>query len=303
MKKSDFDIYFDLAFATNNQTRFERWFVDMAACVFGLDFESIKAGGVKGDKKSDGRRISTETIYQCYAPESPKTFAEEAKTKILDSFPEVTKYWPDVKEWVFVHNNVGGLPPSASDALEELRSEYEKISIAAPSPPRRFLKDEFHDKLSIQQMIDLYPSASINFGSVQMEHIRPLLKKIIAERTAAPDPNAFGEIPDEDKLNFNKLSPDSKYDITRAQPHIAIVDRYLKSLNTPQNASIIQAEMRTKYLELKDRGYLPDEILAEMLRFVGGDGMSTENAAAYVILAYYFDACDIFENIPGGEEC
>lgn len=223
MKKIDFDIHFDNAFATLSQTRFEDWFARMASRVYGTDFELIKAGGRHGDKKSDGRRISTETIFQCYAPESSKTFAEKAKAKIADSFPEVLNYWPNLSEWVLVHNNVEGLPTSASDKLEELRKEYPALKISTAG--RSFLKDELHDRLSMQQMIDVYPSASLNFSEIQMAHIRPLLKKIVEARRVDPDPMNFGDIPDESKLDFNRLSPDSKYDIRRARPHIDVVDR------------------------------------------------------------------------------
>lgn len=296
MKKSDFDIHFDNAFATLNQARFEDWFARMASRVYGTDFELIKAGGRNGDKKSDGRRISTETVFQCYAPESPKTFAEKAKAKIADSFPEILGYWPNVNEWVLVHNNIEGLPTSASDKLEELRSEYPALKISTAC--RSFLKDELHDKLSMQQMIDVYPSASLNFSEVQMAHIRPLLKKIVGARSVDPDPTNFGDIPDESKLDFNRLSQDSKYDIRRARPHIDVVDRYIAGMPNPQNASIIQAEMRAKYIELKEFGYDPDEILGKLLVFCGGGETATVSAAAYVIVAYYLDACDIFENVP-----
>lgn len=298
MNKSDFDLHFELAFTTNNQTKFEQWFVNMAAAVFGSDFELIKAGGHDGDKKSDGRCVSTETVFQCYAPESPKTFAEKAKTKILDSFPEVTTYWPNLKEWVFVHNNAEGLPTTASDALEEVRKQHPTINICAPSPPRRYLKDNFHDQLKLQQMLDIYPAASWNFSAVSMDTIRPLLKKVISERTAQPSATQFGDLPDERKLDFNALSPDAKYDLKRARPHVDIVDRYLRGMSNPQHASIIQAEMRAKYEETRDLGYDPDEMLGKLLTFVGSDGTPTGSAAAYVILAYYFDACDIFENAP-----
>jgi hypothetical protein len=301
MKKSDFDIHFENAFATMNQTRFEDWFARMASRVYGTDFELIKAGGKSGDKKSDGRRISSETIFQCYAPESPKTFAEKAKAKIADSFPAVVNYWPALKEWIFVHNNVDGLPTSASDKLEELRKEYSKLAIATAC--RSFLKDDLHDKLSMQQMIDIYPSASLNFSDVQMSHIRPLLKRIIEARSVNPDPSNFGDIPDESKLDFNRLSPDSKYDIRRARPHIDVVDRYIAGMPNPQNASIIQAEMRAKYLELRELGYDPDEIMGKLLAFCGGGVTATVSAAAYVIVAYYLDACDIFENVPQGVPC
>ncbi len=303
MNKSNFDLYFDLALETNNQTKFEDWFAQMAACVFGADFELIKAGGHHGDKKSDGRRISTETVYQCYAPESSRRFAEKAKDKIFDSFPEVTTYWPNMKGWVFVHNNVEGLPTTASDVLEKLREQYPAITISAPSPPRRFLKDNFHDKLSLQQMLDLYPAASRNFSAVSMGDVRPLLKKIIAEKTVQPDPTAFGELPDRAKLDFNALSPDAKHDLTRARPHVDIVDRYLSGMNNPQHASVIQTQMRSKYEELRDLGYTSDEVLGKLLTFVGSDGTPTVSAAAYVILAYYIDACDIFENVPSFATC
>lgn len=302
MQKTDFNLHFDLAFATINQTKFEEWFANMAASVFGTDFELIKAGGHNGDKKSDGRRISTETIYQCYAPESPSTFASNAPNKIRDSFPEVTTYWPNLKEWIFVHNNADGISTNVSDVLDELRAQHPKIKISA-APPRRFLKDEFHDKLSLQQMIDIYPSASRNFLSVTMENVRPLLKKVIAARAIQTNPNIFGDIPDKAKLDFNKLSPDAKYDIERARTHVDVVDRYLSGMSNPQHASVIQTQMRAKYDEARDLGHTPDEIMARMLTFVGSDGTPSVSAAAYVILAYYFDACDIFENVPNGASC
>lgn len=288
MNKESFNIYFDNAFATMNQTKFENWFADMACRVYGKDFELIKAGGSHGDKKSDGRRISTETIYQCYAPESPKTFAAKAKSKISDSFPAVIDYWPNIQEWIFVHNNEQGISTSISDKLEELRAKYININIVTAS--RSFLKDELHDKLTLQHLIDIYPSASLDFKAVQMEHIRPLLKKIIEARTTKTDPNIFGEIPNEEKLDFNDLSPDSKYEIRRARPFIGVVDRYLDGMSTPDNASIIQAEIREKYLEFKSLGYDPDEILWKLLVFCGGGDTAAVNAAAYVITAYFIDS-------------
>tara|TARA_R110002074_G_scaffold67465_1_gene158786 strand:- start:2185 stop:3087 length:903 start_codon:yes stop_codon:yes gene_type:complete len=296
VKKTDFDIYFDNTFNSKNQTAFEVWFAAMACRVFGTDFERIKAGGHDGDKKSDGRCISTETVFQCYAPESPATFAANAKRKIEDSFPEVVQYWPNLKEWIFVHNNVEGLPTTASNKLEELRELYPALKVTTAT--RGFLKDELHDKLTLQQLIDIYPSASLNFNDVQMEHIRPLFKAIIAARTANPDPNNFGEFPDESKLDFNELSPDSKHNIQRARPHIDVVDRYLASMSNPQHASIIQAEMRAKYLELKEFRYIPDEILGKLLTFCGACEAAPTRAAAHVIVTYYLDACDIFENAP-----
>lgn len=302
MNKADFNDYFDRMFDTSNQKRFEAWFSDLAACVWGNDFEPIKAGGQHGDKKSDGRRISTETVFQCYAPESQSTFAAKAVAKIQDSFPDVLVYWPNLKEWVFVHNNSEGITASVSDALETLRSDYPKITISTAS--RRFLKDELHDYLTMSQMLDVYPSARLDFKEVGMENVRPLLRRIIQEKSTTFDPNDFGDIPSEAKLDYNSLSPDAKFDIKRARPNMGIVDRYIDGMSNPANASVLQTRMRSKYKELRDFGYEADETLGKLLSYVRGEEDEPKvTAAAYVILAYYFDACDIFENVPEDEAC
>lgn len=296
MNKFDFLNDFDQAFKTKSMTDFDTWFCQMAEKVWGLDFEKIKPGGKHGDKKSDGRLISLERVFQCYAPESPSTFAKNAPAKIQDSFPAVIEYWPNLKEWVFVHNNDAGIPTTVSDVLEQLRSDYPSIKIHEGS--RNFIKTELHDHLSSQDLIDLYPhSLAITYSSVQMDHVRPLLRKLLAKAEAQPDPFYFGSDPDEEKLDFNKLSSAAKRDLRAALTKVGIVDRYLKS-NAPGANAVLQAEMISKYKELKGFGHPPDDIIAMMLKWVGDDGSPTVRHAAYVIIAYYFDACDIFENVP-----
>lgn len=294
--KSDFDLFFDLNFKSLNQTDFEKWFAAMAECVHGSDFELIKAGGRNGDKKSDGRRVSTETIFQCYAPESPAKFASKAAAKISDSFPSVVGFWPSMKGWHFVHNNDGGMPTSASDAIEKLREAHPAIKFLTGS--RRFLKDELHDKLSLQQLIDIYPKAALNVEGVQMEHVRPLLKKIITERGKQFGSISFGEIPDEAKLEFNRLGEASKFDIRRARSNVDVVGRFLDGQSNPANVTIIQAAMREKYLQLIGLGYTADDIFGKLCEYVRITATSEEIAASHVIVTYFFDSCDVFENVP-----
>ena len=73
MQKSDFNAAFEHPYANSNQDEFEAWFRAMMECVHKGDFEIIKAGGRNGDKKSDGRIISQETV--CVdAARSARTF-------------------------------------------------------------------------------------------------------------------------------------------------------------------------------------------------------------------------------------
>jgi hypothetical protein len=43
--------------------------------------------------------------------------------------------------------------------------------------------------------------------------------------------------------------------------------------------------------------------MGRLLAFCGGGDTATISAAAYVIVAYYLDACDIFENMPQAVPC
>jgi len=295
MNKFDFVNDFDQAFNSKTMTDFETWFCHMADLVWGLNFEKIKPGGKHGDKKSDGRLIPQERVFQCYAPESPSTFAKNAPAKIQDSFPEVTQYWPKLKEWVFVHNNDAGIPTTVSDTLEKLRSAYPYLKIREGS--RSFLKTELHDKLSSQQLIDLYPhSLALKYSSVQMEHVRPLLRNLLANAEAEPDPFHFGSEPDEEKLDFNKLSSAAKKDLRAALTKAGLVDRYLDT-NSPDANAVLQAEMIAKYKELKAFGHTPNDIIGIMLKWLGDDGPPTGRPAAYVTIAYYFVGCAVFENV------
>lgn len=302
MNKPDFNKYFDQKFDNASKTEFEDWFTMLAERVWSDDFETIKAGGRHGDKKCDGWRISTGTVFQCYGPESPATFAKVAPGKIGGSFPDVLSYWPNTVEWKLIHNNKGGVTGKVSDAIENLKVTYPEVIFSTGS--RNYLKDELHDKLSISQMLDVYPMAELDFKNVEMQHVRPLLKRIIVEKTACIDPTDFGEIPDEQKLDYNDLSLDSKLFLTNATAHMSIVDRFLAGMSDPRNASALQAEMRAKYHELKGYSYEPDEILGKLISFIRGVEDDTKTmAAAYVVAAYYFDACDIFENAPEGVTC
>lgn len=131
-----------------------------------------------------------------------------------------------------------------------------------------------------------------------MEDVRPLLKRIISECGDLLNSDNFGDIPDEKKIDHNKLSEASKFDIRRARPHVAVVDRYLAGQSNPANATRIQNSIRNEYMDLVDLGYVPNDILGKLIDFVKDDSRSETHAAALVIVAYFFESCDIFENAP-----
>jgi|GEM_PF-2496336 len=296
--KQQFNDFFDRRFKDAKGDDFEKWFVAMASYVWGDDFESIKAGGPYGDKKCDGHKISEEIIFQCYAPADSSTFTKKAANKMADSFPEVIRFWPNMKKWVLVHNNAGDLPAKVHNKLEKLREKYPDIELKTWE--RECLKAELHDKLSLRQLEDIYPESRGKIEPVKLEHIKPLLDKIIKEAGDSLDFNDFGDTPRPEKIDFNDFSERSKKIIHRGLVQVAIVRDYINNLSKPENADKIQNSMKEKYKELKDYEYSSDELLQELIKWVRIVENDEQRAAAVVIIAYFFESCDIFKNAPVG---
>jgi hypothetical protein len=119
---------FRFAFHTLKGTAFQDWFVSLAGYAFGADFEEIRPYGRYGDMKCDGRRISTGSVFQCYAPDRMKE--TELIGKIDEDFHGARAHWStDMKEWVFVHNDGRGLPPNANQYIGELRKRNVSINL------------------------------------------------------------------------------------------------------------------------------------------------------------------------------
>jgi hypothetical protein len=55
-------------FFTHRGLAFQEWFARLVGFAFGSDFVPVRPYGKKGDRKCDGRRISTKTIFAVYAP-------------------------------------------------------------------------------------------------------------------------------------------------------------------------------------------------------------------------------------------
>ena len=119
---------FERDFHKKSGMEFQRWFVLLASHAYGSDFESVRPAGKDGDFKADGRRVSTGTIYQCYAPQSLRT--RELKNKISADFNGAREHWKDMREWILVVNTNDGLPARSLQLLDRLRTENPDIEIS-----------------------------------------------------------------------------------------------------------------------------------------------------------------------------
>lgn len=84
----------------------------------------------------------------------------------------------------------------------------------------------------------------------------------------------------------------------RARNNVDVVGRFLNGQSNPSMVNVIQSAMREKYLQLMDLGYDSDDIFGKLCEYVRITASSDEIAASHVIVTYFFDSCDVFENVP-----
>ena len=69
----------------------------------------------------------------------------------------------------------------------------------------------------------------------------------------------------------------------------------------PDVAEEIAEAVRERYLSLKGLDLETDQIFAHLQRFIGVQGEPPRQAAALAVMCYFFERCDIFEDLPLSE--
>ena len=287
-----YDREFLFAFLTKKEQDFQTWFQALAAHAYGSDFEAVRAYGNQGDHKCDGRRISTRTIFQVYAPHH--LVAGTIEAKITDDFDGAAEHWPSMQNWVFVTNDERGLPPSTVKLLDELRDDNPAVLIETWS--KHELQRLTHG-FSLADWRDVFgdvPSMA-DWDRLAAPHIKEILDDLEGKEIE-PGEEPLNP-PSADKLDRNSLSP-AVADLLRAgRRKEPLVEQYLRRTPSADLGERIAEAFRTRFTELLSEDSSPDEIFRALQEYAGGsEGPPTRQVAVLAVLSYYFERCDIFED-------
>lgn len=293
LQRAFYGLAFKAAYLDKRGTEFQDWFVKMAGHAYGADFEEVKPYGSQGDHKCDGLRRSLGMLFQCYAPDRMED--GKAIAKITTDFSGAVSHWPGtLKAWTFVHNDRNGLSPGVTKCLTDLGVQHPSVAIAP------WNDTELHNlvmDLEVHQLEDLFgfsPSMPA-LDNVGFEQLRPVVSAIQRRK---PDLNAKLTPPSENKINHNKLSVEAADLLRLGRRKEARVNDYIDKMVRPDVAEEIAEAVREQYRSLKSLELEPDEIFAHLQRFVGFNGEPPRQAAALAVLCYFFERCDIFEDLP-----
>ena len=288
-----YQAWFRLAYSEKKGTEFESWFADLAGHALGVDFEPVAAHGRDGDFKCDGRRLSTRTIYQCYAPQQMDQ--ERTIAKIKADFHGARARWTSwMRDWTLVHNRSQGLPPQVVQYLDKLREQHPNVAIHAWGRPQ--LQDELFrqlDNAGWEAVFGFAPAAD-GIDEVAIDDIVPVIQALQTETPSPGLPDI--EPPSPQKLQRNALSEEVADYLRIGRKKEALVARYFDRHPSPELGEKVAVAFRRRYAALRGQDLSPDDIFAKLQQNAGGSGSVKRQTAALAVLSYYFERCDIFED-------
>ncbi|WP_328440595.1 hypothetical protein OHA71_32925 [Streptomyces sp. NBC_00444] len=278
---------------------FESFFHDLM-CARHADFLDVRTHGKLGDQGSDGLSLHANKLYACYAPH---TFdAAGVRKKFRGDLDSALNQRPgQFGTFVFVHNDVRGVHPEIATMLAEARNTHAPLRFEQMGRrhlwgqllplPRETVEDILGCEIPIEEM---------TYG-VGMADLAPLLNHLKEQRRTADPLMSLAEV-SEEKLDFNQILGDERDQLRTGMTYTHLVAEYYAGVYDPSEEDEVAAGFRQEYLTARERSTDPEEILLSLQHYVHGNRLHSvrELSAGWVVLAYFFERCHIFENAPDG---
>lgn len=295
LKQAFYEPVFELAYMKRKGNTFQDFFSEIMEKAHPRDFQRIRPWGSAGDKKNDGYLKSQRILFQVYAPNEAKS-ANTIK-KIKEDFKGALPYWRQYfGTWVFVHNSRDGLAPGITKVLLALGKKHKQIKLdhwGFEELRRKVfeLKDE-----DIVSLLGLAPGMS-DLANLQFEDLEVVLLAIAQDN---PKPGKKIRPVPAGKLAANCLSQSVETLLKAGMTKADLVKRFFDRWHDANLGDRVAERFRRKYVELRRKKLLPENIFQELLAFAGGAdrGSPSHEAAVLAVLAHLFEECEIFEEPP-----
>lgn len=265
------------------------------------NFEPVKAQGQYGDRKNDGFDKIKGVYYQVYAPEDLPSKEGVAINKLNTDFQGLKKYWEGkgfkINEFYYAVNDKykGNYPTLIAD-------------IAALGKQNNITTDIFRNRslevlflsLSDPEILNI-----INFIPDPLEIQEPdysIMGEVVKFIMNFDVPDVVEIIPDdpnfENKLMFNNLSSYVCEYLNAGRRQSYVINEYFGL-----NSDFVKEELRKRFNSIYNQGKkkIPesdtknDELFMYILKKSSPSNKMSIYNAVYILMAYYFEYCDIYE--------
>ena len=296
-EQSLFELSLRLAFHEKRGDEFQVFFSQLMGFRYPTDFIATRPWGQLGDRKCDGYLKSTRTLFQCFAPNELELSVTLKKMEedFVGAMPHRTEFFDS---WVFVHNAPDErLATDIARKLVELEGKAPGLKTQAWgfSALRKMALQL--DASDLRSLLPRMPTPT-TFAELTLKDVKPILEHLIA--TGIPDEGAVMS-PPPGKIEHNSLSDASARYLKMGMARARLVGRFLASNADKTYGDRLAGLFHAHYLDLRRQNLDPDDVLVRLFHFATGPlptGNLRADAAAWTVLAYLFEHCDIFETPP-----
>ncbi|OMI40148.1 ABC-three component system protein [Streptomyces sparsogenes] len=281
------------------ETAFEDFFHRLM-CARYPDFLDVRTHGRLGDQGADGLALHERKLYACYAPQTVDVV--QVKQKLMSDLAKaLEKRSGQFDTFVFVHNDRRGMHPRIATLLSETDAGHPDVKFEQMGTRRLWYECMRLDQEAAEEVLGCQIPIQPVIHGVGMDDLAPLLKHLRDQRVAA-DP--LMPLPDVEpgKLDFNRLHGDARQDLVRGMRHSHLVDAFYEGgIRAVEHDEVAQG-FRLYYEQVRQEWTEPEDVLWQLEMYVLGNGSQQPRVqrAAWVILAHFFERCDIFDAPPPG---
>ncbi|MBI2425490.1 MAG: hypothetical protein HYV27_21875 [Candidatus Hydrogenedentes bacterium] len=255
------------------------------------EFRSIKPWGKIGDRKNDGYIKSRGIYYQVYAPENIQKSYPDVVSKLEADFTGLIKQWSPINEFYFVVNDkYKGVNADCEKSLESIRQNHglKSSGFKTAKDLENLLFDLADDQ--IYMLVGSFDPASTQLDySALGETLHYILGQSLPRV-----PDSSNRYPDWDvKVKFNDLGENAAKYLNHGSFQLGLLDAYLEN-----QGNFFAEEVKDKLRELYfscAQNLSGDELFWNMVESICPKPGLSYQMASIVIMAKYFETCDIFE--------
>ncbi|GGO55429.1 hypothetical protein GCM10012287_46680 [Streptomyces daqingensis] len=280
-------------------TAFEDFFHNLM-CARYPGFLDVRTHGNLGDQGADGLTLHDRKLFASYAPQTVKS--ADIKAKFYSDLEKAKeKRSGEFGTFVFVHNDRRGMHPEIATHLVEAQSANPALTFEQMGARRLWHECMRLDLDSAQDVLDFeIPARPVVYG-IGMDDLAPLLKHLRELRTSSDPLMPLDNVPIT-KMDFNCLDEEAREVLQKGRRQAHLVDAFYSGARREVEHDEVAEGFRSYYQELKTDWEEPEEVLWQLEMYVLGNERQHPklHRAAWVVLAHFFDRCDIFEVPPPG---
>jgi len=271
-------------------------------------FRPVKPQGRIGDQGNDGFIPEEGRYFQVFAPEDPTDKSDKAAEKAKDDFEKLLKHWAadgQIVDFRFVFNDkYQGAYPTVEHALAELKRIHNLV-VAKPFLAKDLEKEFWQLSISDQEaVLDMVIPRTEHISDIDYGALTEILQHLVDNQKSLP----FAGVPSvpgyDEKIVFNGIDIASSL-LRVGNYQNSAVDQFFD-----RHSKFTRSDMRDRfaqsYQDAKAGDSAPDvsgdrigdRVFFRLLNDVAPKAGKQVQDAAIVIIAYFFEKCDVFEDPP-----